>query len=36
MKRLERGRFQWPVEQDEPIQIDLEELKWLLDGYSIR
>lgn len=36
LKRLERGRFQWPEAQDEPIQINLEELKWLLDGYSIR
>jgi transposase len=35
-RRLERGRFQWPQEQDIMTKkITLRELRWLLDGLSI-
>jgi transposase len=36
VKRLERGKFKWPNDEKETIKIDLDELKWLLDGYEIR
>lgn len=35
-KRLERGKFRWPVDENQTIKIDLKELKWLLDGYEVR
>ena len=34
-KRLERGRFKWPSNQNEVKNITQRELKWLLDGLSI-
>ncbi len=36
-KRLERGRFQWPDQNDgEVISLDRRQLGWLLDGLSIQ
>ena len=37
-RRLERGRFQWPekVENRAPIAVDYRQLRWLLDGLSLR
>jgi len=35
-KRLEKGRFQWPKENDlQTMTISLRELNWLLDGLSL-
>lgn len=35
-RRLERGRFQWPAEQDAMTKkITQRELRWLLDGLSL-
>ena len=37
-KRLERGRFRWPVAPPDAAQVTLEavELAWLLDGVDLR
>ena len=37
-RRLERGKFQWPekVAGDKPIAVDYRELRWLLDGLSLK
>ena len=36
-KRLESGRFQWPVKHGcEVISVDRRQLGWLLDGLSIQ
>lgn len=36
-RRLERGKFQWPAETgSEPIKISRRELRWLLDGLSLK
>jgi transposase len=36
-RRLERGKFQWPAENESssPLKIGRRELRWLLDGLSI-
>jgi len=35
-KRLEKGRFQWPKENNlQTITVSLRELNWLLDGLSL-
>lgn len=35
-RRLERGRFQWPMEPSEhPLTITGREFRWLLDGLSL-
>ncbi len=34
-RRLERGRFQWPVQSGSAICISRRQLQWLLDGLSI-
>jgi transposase len=35
-RRLERGRFQWPVDASiGPRQISQRELRWLLDGLTL-
>lgn len=35
-RRLEKGKFQWPKdEQNSPITISARELGWLLDGLSL-
>lgn len=36
MKRLEKGRFKWPHDEAEVLEIDSERLKWLLHGLDIR
>ena len=37
-RRLERGRFKWPekVAGERPVAIDYRQLRWLLDGLSLR
>lgn len=35
-RRLERGRFDWPDDDSDTIQIGYREFRWLLDGLSIR
>jgi transposase len=36
-RRLERGKFQWPMEPSPaPITISNRELRWLLDGLSLK
>lgn len=36
-RRLERGKFQWPVEGVTPtMKISCRELRWLLDGLSLK
>ena len=36
-RRLERGKFQWPMETGPaPITISRRELRWLLDGLSLK
>ncbi len=36
-RRLERGKFQWPMETNfAPITISRRELRWLLDGLSLK
>jgi transposase len=34
-RRLERGRFRWPVETGLPLSISRRQLQWLLDGLNI-
>lgn len=35
-KRLEKGRFQWPVHhQQDIVTLTGEELNWLLDGFNL-
>ena len=36
-RRLERGKFQWPAEPGSaPVTISRRELRWLLDGLSLK
>jgi len=35
-RRLEKGKFQWPNQTNQPLAISSRELHWLLDGLSIR
>lgn len=35
-RRLERGKFQWPDENSSPVTISYRELRWLLDGLSLK
>lgn len=37
-RRLERGRFQWPERTagSVPVAIDYRQLRWLLDGLSLK
>jgi len=34
-RRLERGRFKWPVQSSPGLSITRRQLQWLLDGLSI-
>lgn len=34
-KRIEKGKFQWPKNQDEVKRISEQELRWLLEGLNI-
>jgi transposase len=36
LRRLERGKFNWPTNENDTIKVDLKELKWLLDGHAVR
>ena len=35
-RRLERGKFQWPSDNSATLKISNRELRWLLDGLSLR
>lgn len=35
-RRLERGKFNWPRTSEEAIKVNLDELKWLLEGFELR
>lgn len=35
-RRLERGTFQWPQSNRDPVAITQRELRWLLDGLSLQ
>lgn len=37
-RRLERGKFQWPGQTDDPVPIviDHRQLRWLLDGLALK
>jgi len=35
-RRLENGKFQWPMDDSMTIGISQRELRWLLDGLSIK
>lgn len=35
-RRLERGKFQWPMDNATPLKIGYREFRWLLDGLSIK
>lgn len=35
-RRLEKGKFQWPIQSDaSTIVVDARQLRWLLDGLSL-
>jgi transposase len=34
-RRLERGRFKWPIQSGPALSITRRQLQWLLDGLSI-
>ncbi len=34
-RRLERGRFKWPVQTGAALSISRRQLRWLLDGLTI-
>jgi transposase len=35
-RRLERGRFNWPLDQGQgPVKISPRQLRWLLDGLTL-
>ncbi len=34
--RLENGRFKWPMTKADALNVNLEELRWLLKGYEVR
>jgi transposase len=34
-RRLEKGKFNWPTEKSEVINISYREFRWLLDGLSL-
>jgi transposase len=34
-RRLERGRFKWPVQSGPALSISRRQLQWLLDGLTI-
>lgn len=36
MKRLEKSRFKWPKNESEVLELDLQELGWLLNGLDVR
>ena len=34
-KRLERGKFKWPVGVEEVKSLSMREFEWLLEGFSV-
>ncbi len=35
-RRLERGKFQWPQENSSTVVVSYRQLRWLLDGLSLK
>ena len=35
-KRLEKGSFQWPKSEDDVRNITQQQLRWLMEGLSIK
>jgi len=35
-RRLEQGKFKWPTKTNEVYNISFDELKWLINGHSLR
>ena len=35
-RRLERGKFKWPISSKDTIHISYNELEWLLNGHELR
>jgi transposase len=35
-RRLERGKFEWPEDNTDVVNISYREFRWLLDGLSIK
>lgn len=35
-RRLERGKFQWPEKNNKTIAVNYRELRWILDGLSLK
>lgn len=35
LKRLERHRFHWPSSEEEVLEWDTQQLRWLLDGLTV-
>lgn len=35
-RRLERGKFQWPQENSSAVVVSYRQLRWLLDGLSLK
>jgi len=35
-RRLERGKFEWPVADSQVVSISCREFRWLLDGLSLK
>jgi len=34
--RLDENKFNWPMNKEEALKVDMDELKWLLKGYEVR
>lgn len=34
--RLEKNRFKWPMTKQEALKVNINELRWLLNGYEVR
>lgn len=35
-RRLERGKFNWPTDKTDVVNISCRELRWLLDGLALK
>ena len=35
-RRLEKGKFRWPINQGNVVNIDFNELRWLINGHELR
>lgn len=34
--RLEKSKFKWPMNKNEALNVNIEELRWILKGYEVR